>query len=117
MQRVLPKPYAERDVADVELYVRDAVHGLGDVRGDEQDRLVARGIFVVRRIAQALPPEVSLKQTLSGHLTGRAHGLPVTEAPRPDARARPRRVTLPQRFPPAFRAATLTSGNWTFIRG
>jgi hypothetical protein len=68
MQRVLPKPYAERDVADVELYVRDAVHGLGDVRGDEQDRLVARGIFVVRRIAQALPPEVSLKQTLSGHL-------------------------------------------------
>jgi hypothetical protein len=68
MQRVLPKPYAERDVADVELYVRDAVDGLGDVRGDEQDRLVARGIFVVRRIAQALPPEVSLKQTLSGHL-------------------------------------------------
>ena len=69
MQRVLPKPYAERDVADVELYVRDAVHGLGNVRGDEQDRLVARGIFVVRRIAQALPPEVSLKQTLSGHLS------------------------------------------------
>jgi hypothetical protein len=68
MQRVLPKPYAERDVADVELYVRDAVHGLGDVRGDEQDRLVARGIFVVRRIAQALPPEESLKQALSGHL-------------------------------------------------
>jgi hypothetical protein len=68
MQRVLPKLYAERDVADVELYVRDAVQGLGDVRGDEQDRLVARGIFVVRRIAQALPPEVSLKQTLSGHL-------------------------------------------------
>ena len=68
MQRVLPKPYAERDVADVELYVRNAVDGLGDVRGDEQDRLVARGIFVVRRIAQALPPEVSLKQTLSGHL-------------------------------------------------
>lgn len=69
MQRVLPKPYAERDVADVELFVRDAVHGLGNVRGDEQDPLVARGIFVVRRIAQALPPEVSLKQTLSGHLT------------------------------------------------
>jgi hypothetical protein len=69
MQRVLPKPYAERDVADVELYVRDAVHGLGDVRGDERDRLVARGILVVRRIAQALPPEVSLKQTLSGHLS------------------------------------------------
>ena len=69
MQRVLPKPYTERDVADVELYVRDAVDGLGNVRGDEQDRLVARGIFVVRRIAQALPPEVSLKQTLRGHLT------------------------------------------------
>jgi hypothetical protein len=69
MQRVLPKPYTERDVPDVELYVRDAVHGLGDVRGDEQDKLVARGIFVVRRIAQALPPEVSLEQTLSGRLT------------------------------------------------
>ena len=69
MQRVLPKPYAERDVADVELYVRDAVDGLGDELVDEQDQLVARGIFVVRRIAQALPPEVSLQQTLSGTLT------------------------------------------------
>jgi hypothetical protein len=69
VQRVLPKTYAERDVADVELYVRDAVHGLGNVRGDEQDRLVARGILVVRRIAQALPPEASLQQALSGHLT------------------------------------------------
>jgi hypothetical protein len=68
MQRVLDKPYTERDVADVELYVRDAVHGLGDVVGDEQDQLVARGIVVVRRIAQALPPEVSLRQTLSGRL-------------------------------------------------
>ena len=68
MQRVLPKPYAERDVSDVELYVRDAVHELGNVRGDEQDQLVARGIFVVRRIAQALPPEVSLQQTLSDRL-------------------------------------------------
>jgi hypothetical protein len=68
MQRVLPTQYTERDVADVELYVRDAVHGLGDVHGDEQHQLVARGIFVVRRIARALPPEVSLKQTLSGHL-------------------------------------------------
>jgi hypothetical protein len=69
MQRVLPRPYTERDVPDVELYVRNAVHGLGDVRVDEQDQLVARGIFVVRRIAQALPPEVSLKQTLSGRLS------------------------------------------------
>jgi hypothetical protein len=68
MQRVLPKPYAERDVADVELYVRHAVDGLGDVLVDEQDQLVARGIFVVRRIAQALPPEVSLERTLSGRL-------------------------------------------------
>ena len=68
MQRVLPKPYAERDVADVELDVRDAVDGLGDVLVDEQDQLVARGIFVVRRIAQALPPEISLEQTLSGRL-------------------------------------------------
>ena len=67
MQRVLPKPYTERDVADVELYVRDAVDGLGDVRRDEQVQLVARGIFVVRRIAQALPPEISLEETLSGH--------------------------------------------------
>ena len=69
MQRVLPNQYTERDVADVELYVRDAVHGLDDVPRDEQERLVARGIFVVRRIAQALPPEVSLEQTLSGRLT------------------------------------------------
>jgi hypothetical protein len=68
MQRVLTKPYAERDVADVELYVRDAVHGLGDLHGDEQDQLVARGIFFVRRIAQALPPEISLEQTLRGRL-------------------------------------------------
>jgi hypothetical protein len=69
MQRVLPNQYTERDVTDVERYVRDAVHGLDDVRRDEQERLVARGIFVVRRIAQALPPEVSLEQTLSGRLT------------------------------------------------
>jgi hypothetical protein len=68
MQRVLPNQYTERDVADVERYVRDAVHGLDGVRRDEQERLVARGIFVVRRIAQALPPEVSLAQTLSGRL-------------------------------------------------
>jgi hypothetical protein len=68
MQRVLPKPYTERDVPDVELYVRDAVDGLGDVLVDEQDQLVARGIFVVRRIAQALPPEISLEQTLSDRL-------------------------------------------------
>jgi len=68
VQRVLPKPYTERDVADVELYVRDAVDGLGDVLVGEEDQLVARGIFVVRRIAQALPPEVSLEQTLSGRL-------------------------------------------------
>jgi hypothetical protein len=68
MQRVLPKPYAERDVADVEVYVRNAVDGLGDVLLDEQDQLVARGIFFVRRIAQALPPEISLEQTLSDRL-------------------------------------------------
>lgn len=69
MQRVLPRPYTERDVSDVELYVRDTVDGLGDVRRDEEDQLIARGIFVVRRIAQALPPEVSLEQTLSERLT------------------------------------------------
>jgi hypothetical protein len=68
MQRVLPNRYTERDVADVERYVRDAVRGLDDVRRDEQEPLVARGIFVVRRIAQALPPEVSLAQTLAGRL-------------------------------------------------
>jgi hypothetical protein len=86
MHRVLSQPYTERDVRDVELYVRDAVDGLGDVRGDEQTKLVARGIFVVRRIAQALPPEISLEQTLSDRL--------------PDAlaayrtRARPERLRL-----------------------
>jgi hypothetical protein len=69
MQRVLPNQYAERDVPDVERYVREAVDGLDGVRRDEQDRLVARGIFVVRRVAQALPPEVSLEATLSGRLS------------------------------------------------
>jgi hypothetical protein len=67
MNRVLPQPYTERDVRDVELYVRDAIHELG-VGGAERDKLVARGILVVRRIAQALPPEVSLQQTLSDRL-------------------------------------------------
>ena len=110
MQRVLPKKYAERDVADVELYVRDAVHGLGNVRGDEQDRLVARGIFVVRRIAQALPPEVSLKQALSGHLLTRSRPTGHRGAAT-SARDRSRRLTLPRAS-----AGPLRVQDWTFIR-
>ena len=68
MQRVLHKPYTERDVADVELYVRDAVHGLGDVVGDEQDQ--ARGARHRRRPQNRTGPAARgrLRQTLSGRL-------------------------------------------------
>jgi hypothetical protein len=67
MQRVLAKRYAERDVADVENYVRETVRGMASVTPAQQDELVARGIFLVRRIAQALPPEASLQEALRDH--------------------------------------------------
>ena len=68
MQRVLARRYAERDVADVETYVRETVRGLEGVDAAELEQLVARGIFLVRRIAVALPPEASLEEALREHL-------------------------------------------------
>jgi len=68
MQRVLAKTYAERDVNDVETHVRETVRGLGATAPAEEEQLVARGIFLVRRIAQALPPEASLQDALRDHL-------------------------------------------------
>lgn len=52
---------------DVETYVRETVSGLASVTPEEEKALVARGIFLVRRIAFALPPEASLQQALSEH--------------------------------------------------
>jgi hypothetical protein len=70
MAQVLDKTYSERDVRDVESYVRDAVDGVsGYLSAEEHERLVARGIFLVRRIAQALPPGASLDAVLRDHLT------------------------------------------------
>jgi hypothetical protein len=69
MTRVLPKTYTERDVADVESYVRDAVGGISPyLASDEREQLVARGIMLVRRMAQALPPEASLEELLRDRL-------------------------------------------------
>ena len=68
MQRVLAKTYAERDVNDVETHVRDTLRGLGATTPAEEEQLVARGIFLVRRIARALPPEASLQEALRDHL-------------------------------------------------
>jgi hypothetical protein len=71
MPRVLPRTYAERDVADVESYVRRAVGRLSPrVLAPEHERLVARGILLVRRIAHALPPGASLERVLSERLEG-----------------------------------------------
>jgi hypothetical protein len=67
MQRVLARRYAERDVPDVETYVRETVAGLAPASPDEEEELVAKGIFLVRRIAFALPPEASLQEALRDH--------------------------------------------------
>ncbi|HZO60066.1 MAG TPA: hypothetical protein VFB51_10270 [Solirubrobacterales bacterium] len=67
MPRVLAKRYAERDVPDVETYVRESVAGLGPLNSDDEEALVAKGIFLVRRIAFALPPEASLRVALREH--------------------------------------------------
>lgn len=53
---------------DVETYVRDTVRGLDAATPGEEEQLVARGIFLVRRIARALPPEASLQEALRDHL-------------------------------------------------
>ncbi len=64
-------------MADVETYVRETVRGMASVTPAEQDSLVARGIFLVRRIAHALPPEASLQEALRDHL---AEGLMALQA-------------------------------------
>ena len=67
MQRVLARRYAERDVPDVEAYVRDAISDFEPLIGEDEEALVAKGIFLVRRIAFALPPEASLQEALREH--------------------------------------------------
>jgi hypothetical protein len=69
MPQVLIQRYSERDVADVESYVRDAVGQISQtLASDEREQLVARGVVLVRRIASALPPETSLADVLQGRL-------------------------------------------------
>jgi hypothetical protein len=69
MPRVLSQPYTERDVVDVESYVRDAVGQVSPyLASDEREELVARGVVLVRRIARALPPEASLADALQNRL-------------------------------------------------
>jgi hypothetical protein len=69
MPRMLPKPYAERDVVDVESYVRETVGHISPyIASDEREQLVARGIVLVSRMAQALPPEASLQDLLHERL-------------------------------------------------
>jgi hypothetical protein len=70
MAQVLPNVYSERDVRDVESYVRAAVDDMsGFLSAEDQERLVARGILLVRRIAHALPPDRSLDAVLRDRLT------------------------------------------------
>jgi hypothetical protein len=69
MPRVLQKAYTERDVVDVESYVRRTVGEISPyIASDEREQLVARGVVLVRRIAQALPPETSLAEVLHERL-------------------------------------------------
>jgi hypothetical protein len=69
MPRILAKPYVERDVPDVESYVRETVGNISPyIASDEREQLVARGIFLVRRMAHALPPECSLEALLHERL-------------------------------------------------
>lgn len=68
-RQVLARVYADRDVADVESYVKSAVDGSGlALAGAEHDRLVVQGIILMRRVARALPPEVSLAEVLRDRL-------------------------------------------------
>ena len=68
---MLSNIYAERDVPDVESYVRAAVlREAPEISFYERERLVARGILLVRRIARALPPEASLDRVLHDRLEG-----------------------------------------------
>jgi hypothetical protein len=66
---MLTRTYAERDVADVEEYVRTTVGHISPYIGsDEREQLVARGIMLVSRMAQALPPDASLEALLHERL-------------------------------------------------
>jgi hypothetical protein len=69
MQRVLATRYAERDIDDVERHVRHAVDEVGDLSSRERDQLIVGGIFLVRRVARALPPEASLVEALRDRLS------------------------------------------------
>ena len=66
---MLSQPYAERDVEDVEAYVRETVGHISPyLASDEREQLVARGIMLVSRMAHALPPEASLQSLLHERL-------------------------------------------------
>ena len=47
--------------------MRDAISDLGPRSSEDEEALVAKGIFLVRRIAFALPPEASLRVALREH--------------------------------------------------
>ena len=69
MPRMLPRTYAERDVEDVESYVRETVGHISPyIASEEREQLVARGIMLVSRMAQALPPDASLEALLHERL-------------------------------------------------
>jgi hypothetical protein len=70
-RRFFPEPYTERDVQDVESYVRHTVSGIcPHIAPDDREQLVARGIVLVSRMARALPPEASLAAFLHDQLGG-----------------------------------------------
>jgi hypothetical protein len=75
MQRVLARRYAERDIPDVETYVRETIAGLGPMSPEDEESLVTKGILLVRRIAFALPPEASLQQALRERFLPGLHAL------------------------------------------
>jgi hypothetical protein len=69
MPRLLATPCADRDVQDIEAFVRDTVANISPyLASDEREQLVARGILLVRRMARALPPEASLEALLRERL-------------------------------------------------
>ena len=80
---------------DVETYVRETVRGMTSVTPAEQEELVARGIFLVRRIAQALPPEASLQEALRDHLAEGLAALQAEAGPSGSGPARGRRRAAP----------------------
>ena len=47
--------------------MRDAISDFEPLIGEDEEALVAKGIFLVRRIAFALPPEASLQEALREH--------------------------------------------------